>query len=50
MPLSHNRDVRDIPLDACPALVLNADFKPLSYLPLSLWSWQDVIKAVYLDR
>lgn len=37
-------------LESCPALVLNADFKPLSYFPLSLWGWQDVIKAVYLDR
>ncbi len=34
----------------CPALVLNADFRPLSYFPLSLWSWQDAIKAVFLDR
>ena len=34
----------------CPALVLNADFRPLSYFPLSLWSWQDAIKAVCLDR
>lgn len=34
----------------CPALVLNADFKPLSYYPLSLWSWQDAVKAVFLDR
>ena len=33
-----------------PALVLNADFRPLNYYPLSLWSWQDTIKAVYLDR
>ena len=33
-----------------PALVLNADFRPLSYFPLSLWCWQDSIKAVYLDR
>lgn len=33
-----------------PALVLNADFKPLSYYPLSLWSWQDAVKAVFLDR
>jgi 5-methylcytosine-specific restriction endonuclease McrA len=31
-------------------LVLNADFRPLSYFPLSLWSWQDAIKAVFLDR
>lgn len=28
------------------ALVLNADFLPLSYTPLELWSWQDTIKAV----
>ena len=35
---------------ACPALVLNADFRPLSYYPLSLWNWQDAIKAVFLDR
>lgn len=34
----------------CPALVLNADFRPLSYFPLSLWRWQDSIKAVFLDR
>jgi hypothetical protein len=33
-----------------PALVLNADFRPLSYYPLSLWSWQDTIKAVFLER
>ncbi len=36
--------------DACPALVLNADYRPLSYYPLSLWSWQDAIKAVCLER
>lgn len=35
---------------AHPALVLNADYRPLSYYPLSLWSWQDAIKAVFLDR
>ena len=32
------------PLEKCPALVLNADFRPLSYYPLSLWCWQDVVK------
>eukprot|EP00953_Heterococcus_sp_UTEX-ZZ885_P002649 1947-Heterococcus_DN1.PRE.1 len=37
-------------LDCCPALVLNADYTPLSYLPLSLWPWQDAIKAVWMDR
>ena len=35
---------------AHPALVLNADYRPLSYYPLSLWSWQDTIKAVFLER
>jgi 5-methylcytosine-specific restriction endonuclease McrA len=34
----------------CPALVLNADFRPLSYFPLSLWSWQEAVKAVFLGR
>jgi hypothetical protein len=33
-----------------PALVLNADFRPLSYYPLSLCSWQDAIKEGFLDR
>ena len=36
--------------ESCPALVLNADYRPLSYYPLSLWSWQDAVKAVFLDR
>ena len=38
------------PPDACPALVLNADYTPLSYYPLSLWSWQTAIKAAFLER
>ena len=37
-------------LEKCPALVLNADYRPLSYYPLSLWSWQDSIKSVFLNR
>jgi 5-methylcytosine-specific restriction endonuclease McrA len=36
--------------DACPALILNADYRPLSYFPLSLWSWQDTIRAVFMER
>ena len=36
--------------DQAPALVLNADFRPLSYFPLSLWSWQETVKAVFLER
>ncbi|MEM9739422.1 MAG: HNH endonuclease [Pseudomonadota bacterium] len=38
------------PPNGRPALVLNADFRPLSYYPLSLWPWQDVVKAVFLNR
>ncbi len=39
-----------VSLEACPALVLNADGRPLSYYPLSLWPWQEAVKAVFLDR
>ena len=38
------------PPSGTPALVLNADFRPLSYYPLSLWPWQETIKAVFLGR
>ncbi|MEC7028773.1 MAG: HNH endonuclease, partial [Pseudomonadota bacterium] len=34
-------------LEQCPALILNADYRPLSYFPLSIWSWQDAIKAIF---
>ena len=37
-------------LESCPCLVLNADYQPLSLAPLSLWSWQDAIKSVLMDR
>ena len=37
-------------LQSCPALVLNADFRPLSYYPLSLWPWQEAVKAVVAER
>ena len=33
-----------------PALVLNADYRPLSYYPLSLWPWHEAVKAAFLDR
>lgn len=40
--------IRDIPkLEQCPALILNADYRPLSYLPLSIWSWQEAVKAIF---
>ncbi|WP_019961101.1 HNH endonuclease [Woodsholea maritima] len=31
-------------------LVLNADYQPLSYYPLSTWPWQEAVKAVFLER
>jgi 5-methylcytosine-specific restriction endonuclease McrA len=37
-------------LESCPALVLNADYRPLSYFPLSTWSWQETMKAIFLER
>ncbi len=36
--------------DFAPVLVLNADYRPLSYFPLLLWSWQEAIKAVVSER
>lgn len=37
-------------MHAHPALVLNADFRPLSYFPLSLMSWQDAVSAILSDK
>ncbi|MGG7646263.1 HNH endonuclease [Rhodovulum sp. YNF3179] len=43
--------VRDpVNLRSHPALVLNADYRPLSYYPLSVWPWQEAVKAAFLDR
>ncbi len=36
-------------LEQCPALVLNADFRPLSYYPLSVWPWQEAVKAIFRE-
>lgn len=41
-------DIR-MPLEKCPALVLNADFRPLSYFPLSVWPWQEAVKAIFRE-
>lgn len=32
-----------------PALQLNADFRPMATVPLSIWGWQDAVKAVISD-
>ena len=47
---SDNSELEAINIKDKPALVLNADYRPLSYYPLSLWCWQDSIKARYLNR
>lgn len=36
--------------DQFPALLLNADFRPLSYFPLSVMAWPDVVSDVVRDR
>jgi len=38
-----------VPVGRYPALVLNADYSPLSHVPLSLWSWQDSVRAILRD-
>ncbi len=38
---------RNTPLEQCPALILNADYRPLSYYPLSIWPWQEAVKAIF---
>jgi len=51
MPSLPDAPVPDVVVDGShPCLVLNADYQPLSYYPLSLWSWQDAVKAVFLGR
>ena len=37
-------------LDRHPALLLNADYQPMSWLPLSLWNWQEAVKAVFSGK
>lgn len=37
-------------LATLPALVLNADYRPVSYFPLSLMAWSDAVTAVVADR
>lgn len=48
---SHRKHIEYLrKLDRHPALVLNADYQPLSVLPLSLWSWQETVKAVFSGK
>lgn len=38
-----------VSLERCPALILNADYRPLSYFPLSIWPWQEAVKAIFRE-
>ncbi len=49
-PLGASAELLPVAQGNYPCLILNADYQPLSYFPLSLWSWQDAVKAVFLDR
>ena len=49
-PVSDIENAAPVKQGTYPCLILNADYQPLSYFPLSLWSWQDAVKAVFLDR
>lgn len=48
-PVKFTEVTPDHPLEQCPALILNADYRPLSYYPLSVWPWQEAVKAVFRD-
>ena len=48
MALRHSSYIKTVGEN--PSLILNADYRPLSYLPLSIWSWKEAIKAVFMDR
>lgn len=37
-------------LNACPALLLNADFRPIGAFPFETLNWQDAVKSVLLER
>lgn len=34
-------------VEQCPALILNADYEPLSYFPLSVVPWQEAVRAIF---
>lgn len=37
-------------LERHPTLVLNADYQPLSHMPLSIWTWQEAIKSIFSGK
>ena len=39
-----------VTLENAKTLVLNADMRPLSYNPLSVWTWQDAVNSVFKGK
>lgn len=48
--LSRIRNGVGLKIEQSPSLVLNADYTPLNHLPLSLWCWQDTLRAVFSGK
>ena len=46
----NNFSEQNVSLERCPALVLNADYRPFSSYPLSLWARQDAVSPACLDK
>jgi hypothetical protein len=49
-PVEHPRSENLNNLNRHHCLVLNADYLPLSELPLSIWTWQEAVKAIFLGK
>eukprot|EP00546_Thalassionema_frauenfeldii_P014224 CAMPEP_0178912532 /NCGR_PEP_ID=MMETSP0786-20121207/10320_1 /TAXON_ID=186022 /ORGANISM="Thalassionema frauenfeldii, Strain CCMP 1798" /LENGTH=300 /DNA_ID=CAMNT_0020585135 /DNA_START=195 /DNA_END=1097 /DNA_ORIENTATION=+ len=47
---NQSKESIDKQLDRYPTLVLNADYTPISYLPLSKWHWHETIKSVFSGK
>ena len=47
--IDRNTKTYDV-LQKYPCLILNSDYRPLSHLPLSLWNWQDSLRAIFSGR
>jgi 5-methylcytosine-specific restriction endonuclease McrA len=45
--MSAHQRKKEVVMQPHPALVLNADFQPLNYFPLSTMDWQTAVKNVY---
>lgn len=49
-PTSTNKIAGDFTRSFSPSLVLNADYSPVSFMPLSVWNWQDTLRATFSGK